>query len=289
MKYALFLGCTVPVRAQNYEISVRKIAQILDIELVDIEDFACCGYPVKSTDERTEELLAARNLAIASEEKLNICTLCSACTGVLTEVNNKIVENPEFKQEINNKLKHIGKEYKEPIVVKHFARLLYEDIGIDAIKEKRQRELSAVSVAVHYGCHYLKPSHVYKEFDNSEDPKSLDQLVELTGATVIDYETKKQCCGGAILGVEEDVSLKISGRKLNEVKEKNADALISICPFCSVMYEDNQKRIGSKFNTTYDIPVLFYPQILGLALGLEERELGFRMNKIKPEKLLSKL
>lgn len=284
MRYALFLGCTVPVRAQNYELSARKVAEVLGIELVDIPEFSCCGFPVKSTHAPTTLLIAARNLAIASNLGLDVCTLCSSCGSTLTEANMKLSEDAEFRSE----LRRMGKDYQNRIEVKHFARILWEDVGIERLKYKIKKKLTALKLAPHYGCHYLKPKEIFG-FDEPEDPKSLDELIEATYAMALDYENKKICCGGAILGIDEDDALQIAKKKLDSVRATDADALISICPFCSIMYEDNQRKIESKFGNTYELPVIYYPQLLGLALGIDPKELGFRMNKVKLEKLLSKL
>lgn len=287
MKYALFLGCTIPVRGQNYELSARKIANVLGIEFVDIDDFACCGFPVKSSSAEAAMVLAARNLAIAAENGLPICTLCNACTSVLAEADKELSENKKLRERVNDELSKIDKEYKENVEVKHFARILYENV--DEIKKKIKRDLSPLSLSVHYGCHYLRPRELYDGFDDPENPSSLDKLVEITGARVVDYENKLQCCGGAILGVEEDIALKMAKEKLDHVAANGVDALVSICPFCSIMYEDNQHKIESKFNVKYDLPVLYYPQVLGLAFGLDQKELGFRLNKVKADALLQKM
>jgi heterodisulfide reductase subunit B len=284
MKYALFLGCTVPVRAQNYELSARRVAEAYGIELVDVDEFSCCGFPVKSTHAPTTSLIAARNLALASSLRLDICTLCSSCCSTLTEVNDKLTEDNGLRRE----LREIGKEYRAPIRVKHFARVLWEDVGLAKIEPSVTKKLSPLKVAAHYGCHYLKPREIFG-FDEPEDPESLDELIRATGAATVDYENKKICCGGAILGIDEDDALRIAKTKLDSVKEAQADALISICPFCSIMYEDNQRKVAAKFETEYNLPVLYYPQLLGLALGIDPKDLGIRMNKVKLEDLLSKL
>lgn len=283
-KYALFLGCTVPARSQNYEIATRKVAKILDIELVDIEDFACCGFPIKSTNKEMALLLGARNIAIAEEKVVDICTLCNACTAILTETKKLLDEDYDTKINLNKKLKKINIIYKKGVNIKHFARILYE--RIDNIKNKITKLLN-IKVAIHYGCHYLKPSEIYNKFDNPYSPKSLHKLVEITGAKIIEYENEAVCCGGAIIGVDEKITFAIAGKKLKEIKE--ADALISICPFCNVVYEDNQRKIGEFFNTEFNIPIIYYPQLLGLALGIEANELGFRLNKIKVDKVLAKI
>lgn len=288
MKYALFLGCTIPVRAQNYEISARAVAKELGIEFEDLTDLACCAYPVRSASEKAATLMAARNLAIAEEKGLEICTLCSACTATLTEINEHLKHDEEMRKEVNEHLKKIGREYRGTAKVRHFARILYEDVGIDGIKSKVKKELSSLTLAPHYGCHYLKPSAVYSQFDSPENPHTLSELITATGAKLASY-TPNSCCGGAILGVEPDITLTMAKTKLDAAQSAKVDAIVSICPFCSVIYEDNQKKVQEKFEKEYGIPVLFYPQVLGLALGIGDKELAFRLNKVKPKDLLAKV
>jgi heterodisulfide reductase subunit B len=289
MKYGLFLGCTIPVRGQNYEMASREVAKKIGMELIDLENFSCCGFPVKSTDAEMTLSIAARNLAIASKENLNICTLCNACTSVLTEAEKELSENKDLRKRINEELKKIDLEYKPGIKVKHFSRILYEDIGLEKLKKHVVKELDTLRLSIHYGCHYLRPNELYNCFDDAEDPESIDKLVEITGARVVDYKNKLECCGGAILGVEENIALLMAKQKLDNVSENKVDALVTVCPFCSIMYEDNQKKIESQFNADYNLPVLYYPQVLGLAFGIDHKKLGFRINKVKPRILLEKI
>jgi len=286
-EYALFLGCTVPVRALNYEISTRKVADALGIKLIDLEDFSCCGFTIRSINYNASLIMAARSLAIAEENKLDICTLCSACTSFLTEVNKEIKEDNKLKKRVNEDLGSIGRTYNGTVEVKHFARILYDELGTDKIREKVINPLSGLKIAAHYGCHYIKPSEIYN-FENPEAPFTLDELIEATGAISVDYENKNLCCGGGILGIDEDTALKMSKVKLESIKD-NADAMVLVCPFCDIMYDINQKRIEMRFEENYNIPVLYYPQLLGLALGFNPRELGLEMNRVRTTKLLEKI
>ena len=289
MRYALFLGCTIPVRAQNYEMSAREVAKKLDIDFVDIPEFSCCGFPVKSSNAESSLVIAARNLAIAAEKGEKICTLCNACTSVLSEANKELTENKGLRDKVNEELKKVDLEYKPGVEIKHFSRILYEDIGIEKIQEKIKKNLSKLSMSIHYGCHYLRPKEVYDGFDDCENPVSVENLVAVTGAAVLDYKNKLECCGGAILGVEEEIALSMAKDKLDNITKNDVDCLVTICPFCSIMYEDNQRKIESKFDVEYKLPVLYYPQVLGLAMGVEPKPLGFRLNKIKAKKILEKV
>ncbi len=287
MKYALFLGCTVPVRGMNYELAARKVAERVGLEFIEDERFACCGFPAKAVDVETALLMSARNLAIAEEHGVNICALCSACNSTLAEANKLLKEDEELREMVNEQLG--GLRYNGTIEVKHFARILYEDIGIDTIRDFIVNPLNGFVFAPHYGCHYLKPAEAFDHFDDPEDPKSLDELIRVTGAESISYEEKLLCCGGGILGIKEDVALKMAGKKWMNLLNYEIDGLISICPFCTVMYEGNQKKIEKVEGKQIGIPVFYYPQILGLALGIPPEELGFNLNRVRPKKFLEKL
>ncbi|MCK4233108.1 CoB--CoM heterodisulfide reductase subunit B [candidate division WOR-3 bacterium] len=288
MKYAFFLGCTIPARAMNYEVSTRKIADKLGIELVDLQDFDCCGFPVKSVDSFTTIVMAAKNIAVAEEKGIDICTLCNGCVVTLAEANHELKHNEELKKRVNKELSKIGREFKGTIEIKHLARILYEDVGVENIKKAVKFPLDDFKLAAHYGCHYFKPSIVYGKFEDPEFPTSLDKLIEATGAPEFNYSTKTDCCGGGILGVTEDVALKMAQTKLDDLKKEKADAMISICPFCSVMYDANQKSVEKIAETEYNLPVLYYTQVLGLALGVPPDELEFKRNRIKPKEMIKK-
>lgn len=288
--YALFLGCTVPVRALHYELSARKVAQRLGVPILDIPEFGCCGFPVKSINRYAYLLMAARNLALAEERGLSICTLCSACTGALTEALQEIGEDEKLRHRINRDLfAWTGKRYHGTLSVIHFTRLLYQKVGTKKIQAQIQRDLSEIRLAPHYGCHYTKPSHLYHRVEDPEWPVSLDELIEAAGAQSLAYEEKLRCCGGGVLAFDEPLALAMAQRKLDHIRAAGADGMVLICPFCNVMYESNQKKIEKLYHVEYKLPVLFYPQLLGLALGLSPEELGIRMNRIKPLEVLKKM
>ena len=289
-EYTLFLGCTVPVRALNYEISARKVAEKLGLHLSDVAEFSCCGYPIKSIHRYAYLLMAARNLALAEKKGLPLCTLCSACCGSLTEANHEIQEDEKLRKKINEDLfEWVGYRYEGGIRVTHFIRVLDQEIGKKRIAEQVRTDLSSLRVAPHYGCHYTKPSTIYNRTENPEDPKSLDELIRATGAESVQYEDKLQCCGGGVLAIDEQVALAMAHKKLDHLRAQQADAMILICPFCNIMYEGNQRKIEKTFQTEYKLPVLYYPQLLGLALGLEPDELGMKMNRIKTTELVKKI
>jgi heterodisulfide reductase subunit B len=289
LKYALFLGCTISVREQNYEIAVREVAKKLEIEFEDIEDFSCCGFPIKSTNTEVSLIIAARNLSIAANKGIKICALCNACTAALTEANKELTYNLELRKKINKELAKIGRKFTPGVEIKHFSRVLFEDVGIDAIKKKVVRDLRGLKFSVHYGCHYLRPSSLYDHFEDAENPYTVEKLVAATGAEVVNYKNKLDCCGGPIFGIEKNIARSMAKHKLDIVTQAKVDALITICPLCSIIYEDTQKKMETEFNLKYNLPVVYLPQILGLAFGIDIKQLGFHLNKIKPDALLEKV
>jgi heterodisulfide reductase subunit B len=287
MRYALYLGCTAPVRAMNYELAARNTASRLGIELVDINDFGCCGFPLKSVHHESALLLSARNLTLAEEQGADICALCSSCTGTLAEANHALQSDEELRGRVNEELEEAtGRRYNGTIRVRHFARVLYEEVGLERIREVVTVDLSGLRLAAHYGCHYLKPIEAHDGFDDPENPHSLDRLIEALGASSIYYEGREQCCGGGILGADEETALALPHLKLERAVAAGADALVVICPFCDIMYELQQRRIEKLYETRYNLPVVFYPQLLGLAMGLSADEIGLRLNRVKSRKLM---
>lgn len=288
-RYAFFLGCTIPARSRNYEMSARAVARKLGLEMVDIADFGCCGFPMKASDQEAAALLAARNLSLADAADLDICTLCSACASMLGEEAHRLSHDSEHLAEVNRRLAGIDRSCSGNVKVKHFAHVLMEESGLERLRENVTVDLKDLPVAVHYGCHYLKPSDIYPEGDDPEIPVSLERLIEAVGARPVEYARKTDCCGGAVLVADELTALSMAKAKLDHVKAAGARAMCVVCPFCSVMYDDNQKSIEARFEVEYRLPVLFLPQLIGLALGLDRKELGLNMNVVKTKQLTGEI
>jgi heterodisulfide reductase subunit B2 len=289
MKYAFFLGCTVPVRNLNYELASRRVAERLELELVDLEDFQCCGFPLKSISFIDSLVVAARNLALAEQAGLPVCTLCSACGGSLSEAHHLLEHKPELKARVNERLRVLGLEYKGSSEVKHFVRVLYEEVGLEKIAEKITRPLTGFSFAPHYGCHYIKPAEATGGLDPVEDPVTLTRLIEVTGASATVYPSLLQCCGGGVLGAKEDLANTLAGEKLWELNQLGTTGLVVICPFCNVMFEGQQKKIEKKLDQKLKVPVLYYPQLLGLAMGFTPDQMGFKLNRVKDKEFLKRM
>jgi heterodisulfide reductase subunit B len=289
MKYACFLGCTLPSRAHNYEASARSVANKFGIELVDAFDFNCCGLPLKSAHFETYLAIAANNLAIAEAENLPLVVFCNGCFGALSEANEHLRNNAKDRKFVNELLKPLGYKFNQGVKIMHFSRVLYEDVGIERIKGEIVRDLKGIRAAPHYGCHYLRPSDVHENGENPKKPTSLDRLIEVTGATSISYEDMLQCCASPVLGASEKIAVRIGKKKLDHIKSADADIMVIHCPLCSIMYDQYQPTIEKMFQVEYKIPILYYTQLLGLALGFDPTELGLKKNKVKTDKLLAKI
>lgn len=288
-KYALFLGCTTPTRVPQYEISARWVFKRLGIELVDIKDFVCCGFNQGNLSMEGGLLLAAMNLAFAEAQGLNIVALCAACNGFLAEAVKEL-KDKAARDRVNKQLSLIGLEYNGRISVKHISRVIYEDVGLDRIERAVKRDLSKLRVAPHYGCHYLKPKSAFEGFDEPDNPVTLHRLISATGATPIQYETLLHCCGGKTFPVSPDIAHLLIQKKLDNLQTKGIDAMIVQCQTCYLMYDDQQQKVAEKFNTQYNIPVLLYPQLLGLAMGGDPvTDLGFDLNITPLDKVMSKV
>ena len=219
---------------------------------------------------------------------LNILTLCPGCAGTLKKVNKILKADKALKEQINGHLKEAGLEFKGTIETKHLLQLLKEDVGLEKIKASVVKPLTNLKVAEHNGCHILRPKE-YIDFDDPEDPQTLKALIEATGATCLDYIDETECCGAPSVGVSDKVALALARDKLNHVKQVEAQALITICPFCHIMYDTNELRIEKLFNETYGIPILHYPQLLGLAMGICPEELAFNELRVNASNLLKQL
>jgi heterodisulfide reductase subunit B2 len=272
MKFALFLGCNIPVRVQQYELSARAVLDRLEIGITDIEEFKCCGNPIRNTDHNTFILMAARNLALAEKQRLNMLVLCKCCFGSLKKAVNEL-KDVSIRNEINEQLAKEGLSYSGTVEVKHFLSVLYHDVGIEVLKEKCIKLFNELKIATHYGCHALRPSEI-TGFDDPVAPVIFDQLVSVTGAKSLDWPLKLECCGAPMLGVNDALSMSLTRKKRDDARQAGADYLCVACPYCQMQFD----RVQQMTKTDNYLPSIVYPQLLGLAMGIDGRDLGLNMN-----------
>jgi len=279
-KYAFFLGCIAPLRYPGIEKSTREVFNALGVELVDLKDTSCCPAPgvIKSFSRATWLAAAARNLALAEKEGLDIVTVCNGCYGSLFDAAHELHEDKEMLAEVNKVLAEIGLKYSGKTKVKHFAEVLYNEVGIDKIK-KAVKKPAEYKVAAFYGCHFLKPSKL-KRLDDPEDPRILDELIEAVGAKSMLRKQKMICCGagGGVRSQFGDTAMKFTNTNLEIMKNGGAEMIVDVCPFCHLQFDAGQK------DSAYSFPVLHLSQLYGIAMGMEAKNLGLNAH-ITPVKL----
>jgi len=287
--YGLYLGCTIPARQPSYEISSRRGLEKLGVRLVDLDQTTCCAPPpIESVDLKTSLAVAAYNISLGEEQGLDVLTLCNGCFQSLAKANALLREDEQLRNDINEVLGNVGRKFRGSRGVKHFLQVLVDDVGLSKIKENVTKPLDNLRVASFYGCHVLRPSS-HLRFDDVERPRVLDDLVEATGAKSVPYRNKLKCCGGLLRGYEDDLALEIAREKMMNISKAKADCVVTVCPFCFVALDMGQFQMKSKFNEDYGIPVLHYPELLCLALGVDAKELALESHRTKVDSLLDKI
>jgi heterodisulfide reductase subunit B len=279
MRYALFQGCQIPARLPQYETAARAVLGNLDIELVEIREFACCGYPIRNTDLTASLLAAARNLAIAHEHHLPVLVLCKCGYGQLRYAAHLLKEEPTLKEQLNHILTKEGLEYSQAPEIKHLLSVLYHDIGTEAIKEKITTPFTELKIATHYGCHALRPSEI-TAFDDPVNPTLFDELVELTGAESIGWEARLECCGAPLFGSNDTLAFSLMEKKITSAHSAGAHYLAVACPYCHLQFDSVQKMVSIRNNTNHTLAPILYPQLLGLSMGMDGERLGLGMNEL---------
>jgi len=285
MKYAFYLGCLIPAREFSYEVSVRKVLPALGVELVDMEGTNCCApFSIQSLDYTSWMALAARNLCIAEEMGLDILTLCNDCYESLLMVNTILKENPDVKDQVNEVLSEVGKEFKGTIDVKHMVDVLYDDVGVDKIKDVVSQPFKELKVATQPGCHLTKPKRIH--FGAVRGFRALDELVRATGAESIEYDRKEMCCGGPLRGVNDEFARQVARLKLTNIKNAGVQCIVTVCPFCYVELDLGQLEIKRHFKEEYNLPVLHFAELLRMAMGMKLEDWEIKSHKIPLNQVL---
>ncbi len=280
--YSLYMGCSVPANYPNYEASMLLVAERLGLELKYLEDVACCGSPnLRAMDYWGWVIVNARTLAVADKLGHDTVTPCNGCFGSLKDVYHLLKHDTKYRERVNAELEQDNLEFTGISRPRHFIEILHTDVGVDTIRKKITKPLDGVGIAIHYGCHLLRPNDV-----TDFSPMILDELVEVTGAKVIEYPLWKQCCGATVLPVDEDLAIRLAHDKLKSMKEAGAIFALVVCPACCNQLDLQQLGMKESYGEEFHLPVLFYPQILGLAMGLDENEVGLGMNRVPAAPIL---
>jgi heterodisulfide reductase subunit B len=287
MDYTYYPGCSLESAHSSYSDSVKSVFKHLGCNLIELEDWNCCGATAyMSVKETMGFAISARNLALAEKYHRDIVAPCSSCFTILSKTNRYLKQLPDLNDKINQCLKEGGLEYKLSLRVRHPLDVLVNDIGIKAIKAKAKYSLEGLKIANYYGCQIVRPE---KDFDDREEPVTMDNLFSALGAENVYYPMKVKCCGGMLMTTYEDVALKLSMENIESAVNNKANCIVTTCPLCQMNLEAYQDLINKTFKKDYNIPVLFFTQVLGHALGIDKKELGIDKNLTDDIKINGKL
>lgn len=276
MRYLYYPGCTLEGTAREYNSSTRATMQALGAELVELEDWSCCGASAAdATSHLLSLVLAARNLALGERMRVDADLLvpCSACYLNLRRVEDHVSDDPALVDKINQALCEEGLQYRGGLRVRHLLDVVSTDFEPAQIRKQVKRDLNGLRIAPYYGCQSLRP---YATFDDPEEPRSMEPLLEALGAKVHQWTVGAKCCGAALMSTKQEVALQLSGAILKAAK--GADCIVTVCPMCQMNLEAYQTPISRAQNQDLGISVLYLPQLMGAAMGLPEEQLGLDYN-----------
>ncbi len=270
-KYTYFPGCSLKGTGRAYEESLLAVCKALDIQMQEIDDWNCCGATAyMNMDEMKAFALTGRNLAKAEESKDDLVAPCNSCYMVLHKTQQYMRDYPDAQNVVGAALTKAGLTYKGTAKIRHPLEILSNDIGLKEIASKIKKPLKGLKVAPHYGCMIVRP---YAFFDDVHNPVVMDNLLTTAGAQVVEYPLKTRCCGASETGTVPEVGQHLAYFLLKEAVRRGADVIATICPLCQFNLDGYQDKISSRFGKI-SIPVLYFTQLLGLALGLSEEELA---------------
>ena len=288
MKYAFFPGCSMEGTARDYQRSTLAVAKVLGIELPEIPDWICCGSTAAhSSDPLLAVALPAQSLLAASKMPVNggptkVAVGCAACFSRLKIANLEIAGDPRVRSQV---AQAIGADYDGAIPVVHLLEILARDIGPKAIAAKVKQRLGGLKVVCYYGCLLSRPPEV--AFDDVENPVLMDQLMRAVGAEALDWSHKTECCGASCSITEPKIVRELGHGILAMAKAVGADCVVTACPLCQINLDMRQSDIENQYSERYGLPVFYFTQLLGLALGCSFDELGLGSLVVDPRNLLA--
>jgi len=287
MKYIYYPGCSVQHTGRMYDRSFKAAWKALGYDVIELEDWNCCGATAyMSIRELTSHALAARNLALAEAEGADVLmTGCPACYLVLGKTNDYFKQDRDFAAKIRTALQAADLDYRGTVEVRHILDVLVNDIGLETVREKMTRSLEGLKVASYYGCQLTRP---YGRFDDTEDPVLLDRFVEAIGATRVPYPLKTKCCGGMVANTDSERILPLLKELISCAHDGNADCIMVACPLCHMNLDFYQSDVNKRYGTDFHMPVVYFTQLLGLALGISARELEIGLELVPADKVLAK-
>ena len=291
MKYNYYPGCSLETNAKAYHDSALAVADVLNIEFVEVDDWNCCGASEKiAVDKLAAYSIVARNLALTANQNGNgyLVAPCSLCLLNLSKGDKDLSESPDLAKKINIALAAGGLSYDPGTVkAKHLLDVFAFDTDPGVIKSKVVKPLYGLRVAPYYGCLVARPG--FKDSSEYDFPTSLDGLMELLGAEVTDFSLKTHCCGGHMTQISEPTALTLMQRLLKNADDVETDIIATLCPMCQFNLDAYQRHVNKQFGTKYKIPILHFTQLMGIAFGLKPKELGIGKEFVRASKILSKI
>lgn len=285
MEYTYYPGCSQEVSNKAYDVSARNVSKALDANLVELEDWNCCGATnYMSVRELRSFAISARNLALAEQKKRDLVTVCSACYTTLNKTHNYMQNDEKLKTAINDALSAVNLSYGGTTRVRHLLDVLVNDVGIENIARKTKVKLDGLSIAPYYGCQMTRP---YVAFDDPEWPTTMDKLFGALGADVADFPLRAKCCGGMLMTTADNVALKLVKNLLDCAVKDGAQCIVTACPLCHINLDAYQTNVNKMFGTNFSLPILYFTQLVGVALGLSRQEIALGKEIVTAEKLLS--
>lgn len=294
MKFGYYPGCSLGSTARPYDLSTRAIAEPFDLELVEVEDWNCCGsMEYFAVNASAGYALVGRNLALAAGQDgfTKLVAPCSACYLNLRKVDKYLGQYPEVKKRTDEALAAGGLSYKPgSLDVRHLIDIIVHDVGFEAIAEKVTNPLKGLRLAPYYGCLIARPDLGQdSDLDDAEYPTHMDKLLDVLGATVIDFPLKTHCCGGHMTQVSAETGYEMIRQLLQNASEYEADAIVTLCPMCQLNLDAYQSNINKHFGTSFKLPILYFTQMIGLAIGLTPKELGLGKEIVSSAPMLEKI
>lgn len=285
MKYAYFPGCSLHSTAKEYDLSARAVARALGIEFMEIPDWVCCGAtPAHITMHLLSLALPVKNLLQAKKMgSYEVVTCCAACFSRLKIANHFMKEDPAHREKVE---KIVGENYQGEVNVRHLLDVLVNIFGLKNISERITKKISGLKVACYYGCLLTRPAEI-TQLDDLEEPHLIDDLMKTVGIETVEWPYKTECCGASFSLTKTDIVLKLAGDILQMAHDEGARAIVVACPLCQSNLDLRQGMINRKYKKNFNMPIFYFTQLLGLALGIEAEKLGFEKHIVNPLPLLS--
>lgn len=284
--YAYYPGCSAKGTGVAYEESLLAVFKALDIKMQEIDDWNCCGATFyMSVDEMLSFALSSRNLALAEKLGGKMVIPCAACHLAVKKTKDYLSTYQDIRKKVDAALEEIGLKYAENVSIKHPLEILYEDYGLKELTSRVKKPLDKLRVVTYYGCQLVRP---YSDIDNANNPVKMGNLMEALGAKIVDYPLQTRCCGGSLMGTIEDIALRLNYILLKEAVERGGNCIAVLCPLCQFNLDCYQEVINERYNSNFAVPVLFFTQLVGLALGLSKESLGLHRNLVSADSIMLK-